>query len=616
MCISPRIRPYTRAGFIFGGSIVGTFRSADSSSSIRRWALGGTVALVLVAASAGAMDSEQFGERLADAARLNTEAPWPRSQEILDELRPHLAVAGDDQVVEFMMLESRNQALDGRIQASLGTVEQLLQRDLDPAQRLMAHARAANVGYIARRFETTFRHLNAGLALLEDPSLERYAVNLYSVAAYIYALTDEPADALAFGRKALTIAQREDRIREECAAHQRLAFVHKRMGDFDGARRHYRSGLEVCGESGDDMLLGTVEYGYGDLLQADGRYEEAGRRLDRAIDSMEKHGYRSGLSSARLYRARMALGQGDAETAERMLRDALPDLVSDGNNEYVAEAQRALARLAIEQNRYPDAVEHLQASMEAREAHLERLRDQRSAFLQVQFAVAEKEQELVRLREQQRIAELEQKSREQQSQLRLALVAVAVFLVALLLVLLMRAVRDRRRFRRLSRRDALTALSNHTRFFELAEQTRSLAEAKRRNYTFVLGDIDHFKQVNDRFGHITGDAVLRQVAAALRAEFGDKGIIGRVGGEEFGLALPGPDRATVLRGLDAVRDTLRTLEVGDRAVPVTMSFGVARPRAGESLTELRERADRRLYMAKQAGRDRVVHSDESGTEET
>ena len=567
-----------------------------------------TMAL-MASLSAAAMDAERFAARLAEAERLNIEAPWPASQAVLDELRPHLDLADDDQVVTFMMLESRNQALDGRIEASMATVQALLQRNLDPAQRLIAHARMANVGYIARQFEVTFRHLGAALELLEDPTLERYAVNLFSVAAYIYALAEEPDDALVYGHRALRIAQRHGQLRETCAAHQRLAFVYKRMDDFDDARRHYESGIQVCGESEDEMLVGTVEYGYGDLLQAAGRYAEAGPRLDRAIALMEKHEYRIGLSAARLYRARMALGQDDTATAERMLRAALPDLVSVGNDEYVAEAHRALARLAVEQNRYPDAVAHLLDSIEAREAHLEQVRARRTALLQVQFAVAEKEQELIRLREQQRIVELERQTQAQQSQLRIALVAGSVLLVALLLVLWIRAVRDRRRFRRLSRRDALTALSNHTRFFELAEQTRSLAEAKRRNYALVLGDVDHFKKVNDRLGHATGDAVLRKVAEALRTEFGDKGIIGRVGGEEFGLALPGPDQATVLRGLEAVRRTLRALQVDDRPVPITMSFGVARPRSGETLTELRERADRRLYAAKKAGRDRVVHDD-------
>ena len=324
---------------------------------------------------------------------------------------------------------------------------------------------------------------------------------------------------------------------------------------------------------------------------------------------METQGYRSGLALARLYRARMALAQDDHDLAEELLRAALPDLVTTGNDEYVAEAQRALADLRIEEGRHADAVERLLASMTAREAYLEEVHDRRSAFLQVQFAVADKERELIRLREQQRIAELEAQSRTQRSQLRVALGVATGLLLVLLLVLWVRAVRDRKRFRRLARRDALTALSNHTRFFELADRTLQMARAKNRNYTFVLGDIDHFKQINDRFGHLTGDAVLRQVGEALRREFGDKGIIGRVGGEEFGLALPGPDRATILRGLDALQRTLKGIRVDERAIPVTMSFGVARPRNGESLTDLRERADRRLYAAKQAGRDRIVDHD-------
>ncbi|NKI33828.1 GGDEF domain-containing protein [Wenzhouxiangella sp. XN79A] len=562
--------------------------------------------LLAFTAPVAAMDADRFAERLDRAARLNVSAPWPESQRILDELRVHLDLASHDQRVTYLMLESRNQAMDGQLEASLDTVETLLQLELEPHQRLIAHARAANVGYIARRFETTFRHLNAGMALLADDSLERHAVNLYSVAAYIYALAEEPEDAVIFGRKALAIAQRFGLAREQCAARQRLGFVFKRQRDSTAAAEQYRAAIDECAATGDELLIGTLDYAYGDLLRSIGRHREAEPRLERAIEKMQVHGYREGLSLARLYRARLALARDEADLAERMFRDALVDLTAAGNDEYVAEAHRGLAELALDQERFGDAVDHLRSSMNAREAYLQEVRDRRTAFLQVEFSVAEKERELARLREQQRIAELERQSLAQQSLIRIGLVVGTLLLLLLLLILWVRAVRDRRRFRRLAHRDALTALSNHTRFFELAETTRQLAMAKKRNYTFVLGDIDHFKQVNDRYGHLTGDAVLRKVGAALREQFGDKGIIGRVGGEEFGLALPGPDLATLLTGLEAVRARLRTIRVGEQPIPITMSFGVARPRDGESLTALRERADRRLYAAKQAGRDRVV----------
>lgn len=555
------------------------------------------------------MTPEEFSQRLAEANRLNFSAPWPESQAVLEELRPYLDRADRDQFVRFMMIESRNQAIDGRFLESLATVEDLLTRELAPAQRLSAHARAANVGYVARQFETTFHHLNEALDLLQDPSLDPYAVNLYSVAAYIYVLLGEHDDAITFGQRAVDIAHRTRPPRERCAAHQRMGFVYKRIGDVEAAEQEYLAGLDDCGESDDVLVTGTVEYAYGDLLQSIGRFEEAEARLERARETMEEQGYRSGLAVARLYSARLALEQGDRRRAETLLDAALPDLVLDGNNEYVAEVHRGLADIATQENRFADAVAHLLDSMSARESYLEDVHDRRTAFLQVQFAVAETERELNRLREQQRIAELEQQSRDQQSQLRWIIGFATAVLVLILVVMLLRAIRDRRRYLRLSQRDALTALSNHTRFFELAETTLALAQTKRRPYTLVLADIDHFKAVNDRHGHPVGDRVLRHVGGRLRHTLGKVAILGRVGGEEFGMAMPGLTREDALRRIEQLRRDLVGIQADGIRIPITMSFGVATARADESLTDLRARADQRLYRAKHEGRDRIVHED-------
>jgi diguanylate cyclase (GGDEF)-like protein len=580
---------------------------ASRSLSLRNF--GFIVALWSVSSLAAAITAEQFSQRLADANRLNLSAPWPESQAVLDELRPHLELADHDQIVQFMMIESRNQAIDGRLHESLATVEELLTHDLDPAQRLSAHARAANVGYVAREFETTFRHLNAALGLLEDPALEPHAVNLYSVAAYIYVLLGEHDDAVNFGQKAVDIAHRTRPPRERCAAHQRLGFVYKRMGDVEAAEAQYRAGLDDCGESEDTLVTGTVEYGYGDLLQSIGRYEEASALLERAVATMEDQGYRSGLALARLYSARLALKRDDRERAESLLNAALPDLVQDGNSEYVAEVHRELANIAVQENRQADVIDHLFDSMAAREIYLQNVHDRRTAFLQVQFAVAETERELNQLREQQRIVELEQQSRDQQAQLRWIVGFATVVLVLILVIMLIRAVRDRRRYRRLSQRDALTALSNHTRFFELAETTLALARDKRRPFTLILADIDHFKAVNDRYGHPVGDRVLRHVGERLRDGLGKVGILGRVGGEEFGMALPGLSPEDAIGRIEQLRRDLIGIKADGVGIPVTMSFGIASARADESLADLRARADQRLYRAKHGGRDRIVSTD-------
>ena len=127
---------------------------------------------------------------------------------------------------------------------------------------------------------------------------------------------------------------------------------------------------------------------------------------------------------------------------------------------------------------------------------------------------------------------------------------------------------------------------------------------------YVLLDLDHFKAVNDRHGHRSGDAVLRAFAAAVRSRLRASDVFGRTGGEEFGLVLPDTDLAGAQRLVEDVRRTveaLRTASPAGAAVQVTVSAGVAvaDPGATVSADRLYGQADQALYEAKRAGRNRV-----------
>jgi diguanylate cyclase (GGDEF)-like protein len=128
--------------------------------------------------------------------------------------------------------------------------------------------------------------------------------------------------------------------------------------------------------------------------------------------------------------------------------------------------------------------------------------------------------------------------------------------------------------------------------------------------SFVLLDLDHFKQVNDAHGHRTGDAVLCAFAAAVRARLRASDVFGRTGGEEFGLVLPRTDAAGARWLVEAIRREIEALEVpGEQgqAVKITVSAGVAvaGPQARLSGDRLYGQADQSLYEAKRAGRNRV-----------
>jgi diguanylate cyclase (GGDEF)-like protein len=171
--------------------------------------------------------------------------------------------------------------------------------------------------------------------------------------------------------------------------------------------------------------------------------------------------------------------------------------------------------------------------------------------------------------------------------------------------------RDREsRYQRLASTDALTGLTNRRSFLEIAE--RELARSRRYGspLALVLVDLDHFKHVNDRFGHLAGDQVLIGAAHALAGGLRDVDVIARHGGEEFAILLPQTELAGAREVAErSARKLAETTILVDSTEPVhvTASMGVASTAGSRatSLDDLLRRADAALYAAKRAGRDRV-----------
>lgn len=147
----------------------------------------------------------------------------------------------------------------------------------------------------------------------------------------------------------------------------------------------------------------------------------------------------------------------------------------------------------------------------------------------------------------------------------------------------------------------------------MLEQAIKLARRKHSSPLCVcMADLDYFKKVNDTYGHLTGDAVLRDVASRMQASVRNFDTIGRYGGEEFIIILENTDLVTanevVQRMLSRVADT--PINVSGTAIPVTVSAGLAALRPGDTVQTLIARSDAAMYGAKRAGRNRAFLEDQ------
>jgi diguanylate cyclase (GGDEF)-like protein len=160
-----------------------------------------------------------------------------------------------------------------------------------------------------------------------------------------------------------------------------------------------------------------------------------------------------------------------------------------------------------------------------------------------------------------------------------------------------------------SRIDAKTGLLNVGTWLREARLETARAARTRTPLAVAIADIDHFKNVNDSFGHLAGDAVLAAVASALSALLRDGDLTGRFGGEEFCILLPGTDAAEAAQITERLRDRISRIATavgGDAPLRVTISIGVAALGSSRrDLDELLAAADHALYQAKESGRNRV-----------
>ena len=160
--------------------------------------------------------------------------------------------------------------------------------------------------------------------------------------------------------------------------------------------------------------------------------------------------------------------------------------------------------------------------------------------------------------------------------------------------------------------DELTGAYSRRRFLELAERVRQQAQQRQGQFCMLLIDLDEFKHVNDTYGHLAGDQVLRSVVQVASALCRLPSLLGRYGGEELVLCLPDVDGETALRIGERICTTLAETVVRheDLSIRITVSIGVAVWRSPESLQASLARADKALYAAKHAGRNGCVLAEE------
>ena len=176
---------------------------------------------------------------------------------------------------------------------------------------------------------------------------------------------------------------------------------------------------------------------------------------------------------------------------------------------------------------------------------------------------------------------------------------------------------SRRYLREQANTDPLTKLANRRSFFQMASSTLAQMHRQKEHFSIIMIDIDHFKPINDTYGHQAGDFVLTQVSKVLANAIREGDILARMGGEEFVVASPYTNRLAAIVLSERLRKAMEQsiFDYEGNQIPVTISLGIASlSDSDDDIDRLLAVADTRLYIAKQKGRNRICASDKSSAD--
>jgi diguanylate cyclase (GGDEF)-like protein len=377
--------------------------------------------------------------------------------------------------------------------------------------------------------------------------------------------------------------------------------------EFTQARKLSISLADSQGIAFADQRICEAHIELGELLPAERECAGALRRFSIANSA-------DSVKETQALQARIDLGSGHPERALAILNKVLDHNGADMPPRHVASIYHWRARANAALHNYHDAYGDLEEYVSRYKAANDAERNRQAGALRARF---ETDREVERNASLQReLAVSQEQSHRQAQQLRwnAVVVLLGVVVITLLIYFLVTTRRYRQQLVTLASQDALTGLPNRRRTAELAAAALQAACDTHQPLTLAVIDMDHFKVINDRCGHATGDLVLKEFARAGREALRDSDILGRWGGEEFLLVMPDTPLDLALSSLER----LRTLVFGI-ALPavgselrVSISAGLATNEAGaRSLDELIARADAALYIAKNEGRDLVRVADEN-----
>lgn len=544
-----------------------------------------------------------FEARFEQARALRTTNPKALGP-LLDRLEASSDSLSQTQRHRLTILRAHQMAVTGETRKAIASLRRLTTLETPVDVRYEAGGLLANTYAITREFEEALRILEQVLPLQQAVGDREVRYNGLQVAGVVYNQVGEFRIGMEYAEQVL--ANKPD-ARSLCIASNLV--LESKIGlelpitqeEADGAVGH-------CDRAVEPILAGFSRGYAAAWLHRIGRTADAAALLDGYLAKVEAAGYPLliGQFHSALAEYRMALGQRAA--AARHARATVDTISSLKSALPLAVGYRTLYELALQDGDAAAALDAHRLYAEAERAHFNDVKSREMAYQVVRHQSLQQAQQIELLHQKNALLELQQNVTEQRARSWLLLALVLVGLVATISYWAYRTKRLQMRLKRMTEVDGLTGISNRQHFSECARAALARCEREGSPAVLVMFDLDHFKQVNDRYGHAAGDWALQRVAGTVQSLCRGVDSFGRLGGEEFAVLLPGLDETAGLRLAGDAQARLAGIDASTVAagLSISASFGVAVTASqGFSLETLLRQADQAMYVAKRNGRRQV-----------
>jgi diguanylate cyclase (GGDEF)-like protein len=431
----------------------------------------------------------------------------------------------------------------------------------------------------------------------------------------IFFSTGDTDSAIEYFSRALSIWDKLDNQRDAAIAKVNMANMYGLSEEYEKSIEYFLSSLKNSEEIGDERLSGiiltNIAISYYNLYNN----EKAEEFFNKALTLTKKNDDKGNIIRAYIYLGSIFKDMGNYNLALEKENEALQ--IAEEINDFfqIKYIYEEIADIYAQMNDFEKALHYHIRYKEINDSLFNIEKSEQITEMETKYETEKKEQQIVLLEKDNTIANMEiTKQRSMLLYLTTGIILIVIFAIIVIRLFNQKAKTAKAlavangKLEELSRTDPLTKLWNRRHMHEMINLEKTRVEREFKPFSFILMDIDHFKNVNDTYGHECGDYILATMAVILRSVVRKQDVVGRWGGEEFLLFLP----STSLKGALTIAESIRKkiadypFNYSSTDIPITATLGVSQYEETASAEACIKLADDALYEGKESGRNRVV----------